>query len=69
MLNNSLFQSEEAKLQLYYIIDYSSFIQINHLEKRDKTAIVRCFSDSDSLHVFKNVDFETFLKFYADFEH
>ncbi len=66
---SSLFQSEEAKLQVYYIVDYSSLVQINHLEERGRTAIVRCSSDSDSLHVFKDVDFETFLKSHADFEH
>jgi len=66
---SSLFQSEEAKLQVYYIVDYSSLVQIDHLEKRDRTAIVRCSSDSDSLHVFKDVDFEMFLKSRADFEH
>ncbi len=62
-------KSEEAKLQVYYIVDYSSLVQIDHLEKRDRTAIVRCSSDSDSLHVFKDVDFETFLESRADFEH
>ncbi len=66
---SSLFQSKEAKLQVYYIVDYSSLVQINHLERRDRTAIVRCFSDSDSLHVFKDVDFEMFLESRADFEH
>jgi len=66
---SSLFQSEKAKLQVYYILDYSSLVQIDHFEKRNKTAIVRCFSNSDSLHVFENVDFETFLESYADFEH
>ncbi len=66
---SSLFQSEEAKQQVYYIVDYSSLVQIDHLEKRNRTAIVRCSSDSDSLHVFKDVDFETFLKSRADFEH
>ncbi len=62
-------RSEEAKLQVYYIVDYSSLVQIDHLERRDKTAIVRCSSDSDSLHVFKDVNFETFLESRADFEH
>ncbi len=66
---SSLFQSEEAKLQVYYTVDYSSLVQIDHLEKRDRTAIVRCSSDSDSLHVFKDVDVETFLESRADFEH
>ncbi len=62
-------RSEEAKLQVYYIVDYSSLVQIDHLERRDKTAIVRCSSDSDSLYVFKDVNFETFLESRADFEH
>jgi len=66
---SSLFQSEEAKLQAYYTVDYSSLVQIGHLEGRDRTAVVRCSSGSGSLHVFKGVDFETFLKSRADFEH
>ncbi len=69
LLISSLFQSEEAKLQVYYTVDYSSLVQIDHLEKRDRTAIVCCSSNSDSLHVFKDVDVETFLKSRADFEH
>ncbi len=66
---SSLFQSEEAKLQAYYTVDYSSLVQIGHLEGRGRTAIVRCSSGSGSLHVFKGVDFGTFLKSRADFEH
>ncbi len=66
---SSLFQSEEVKLQIYYIVDYSSLVQIDYLEERNRTAIVRCSSNSDSLHVFKDVDFEMFLKSCADFEH
>ena len=66
---SSLFQSGEAKLQAYYTVDYSSLVQIGHLGGRGRTAVVRCSSGSGSLHVFKGVDFGTFLESRADFEH
>ncbi len=54
---SSLFQSEEAKLQVYYIVDYSSLVQIDHLERRGKKETVMPFikfmTESSSATIFK----------------
>ena len=51
------------------MIDYSSLIQINHLGDRGRTTVVRSSFNSDSIYVFKGLDFESFLESPADFEH
>ena len=66
---SNLFQDGEATLQSYYTIDYSSLARIKHLGGRGRTALVRTSSSSDSLYVFKGVDFGTFLESRTDFEH
>lgn len=66
---SNLFQSKEAELQPYDTVSYSSLIPIIHLGGRGGTAVVRRSSSSDSLYVFKGVNFGTFLESPADFEH
>lgn len=66
---SNVFQSKEAELQPYDTVSYSSLIPIIHLGGRGGTAVVRRSSSSDSLYVFKGVNFGTFLESPADFEH
>lgn len=65
----SLFRGGKAKLQAYNTIDYSSLVQIRHLGGRGRTAVVRSSPSSETLYVFKGVDFGAFLESRADFEH
>ncbi|KAI9744353.1 MAG: hypothetical protein M4579_007695, partial [Chaenotheca gracillima] len=64
-----LFKGEEPKPQVNYFVDYSSLIQVNHLGGRGNVTVVRISPSSDSLYVFKGVDFGTFLESPADFRH
>lgn len=66
LLVGSLFRGGEAKLQAYNTMDYSSLVQIRHLGGRGRTALVR---SSETLYVFKGVDFGAFLESRADFKH
>jgi hypothetical protein len=66
---SSLFPNGEAKLHAYDYIDYSSLAQISQLGGRGRTAVVRSSPSSETLYVFKGVDFGAFLESRADFEH
>ncbi|KAL8809761.1 MAG: hypothetical protein Q9200_003131 [Gallowayella weberi] len=62
----SLFQGKKAEPPTYNTIDYASLIQIRHLGGRGRTALVR---SSETLYVFKEVDFGAFLESRDDFQH
>lgn len=64
-----LFSSTETKPKVYDCVDYSSLIQIRHLGGRGTTVVVRTSSNSQSLYVFKGVDFGAFLETPADFRY
>lgn len=64
---SSLFHGEV--LQSYDRLDYSNLAHISHLGGRGRTTVVRSISSSDSLHVFKGVDFGLFLESRTDFKH
>jgi serine/threonine protein kinase len=64
-----LFACEEVKPKVYDSVDYSSLIQIRHLGGRGSTTVVRRSLSSDSLYIFKGVDFRVFLESRADFRH
>ncbi|KAL9019359.1 MAG: hypothetical protein Q9185_003345 [Variospora sp. 1 TL-2023] len=66
LLVGSLFRGGEAKRQAYNAMDYSSLVQIRHLGGRGRTALVR---SSETLYVFKGVDFGAFLESRTDFKH
>jgi hypothetical protein len=59
----------EAKPKVDDLVDYSSLIQIRHLGGRGSTTLVRRYTNSDALYVFKGVNFGVFLESPADFRH
>lgn len=64
-----LFPYEKAKLGGYQYISYSKLTQISHLRGRGRTAVVRICSNSETLYVFKGLDFGAFLDSGVGFEH
>ncbi|KAL8745462.1 MAG: hypothetical protein Q9190_002399 [Brigantiaea leucoxantha] len=62
---SGLFTDKEAELQAYNTIDYSSLVHIRHPGGRGRTAVVR---SSETLYVFKGVDFGLFLESQANFK-
>ena len=65
----NLFRGGKAKLQAYNTVDYSSLVHIRHLGGRGRTAVVRSSPSSETLYVFKGIDFGAFLESRAEFEH
>ena len=63
------FRGGKAKLQAYNTMNYSSPVQIRHLGGRGRTVVVRSFPCSETLYVFRGVDFGAFLESRADFKH
>lgn len=63
---SSLFSNGE---QAYNYIDYSSLAQISHLGGRGRTTLVRSSPSSETLYVFKGLDFGAFLESPRAFEH
>ena len=66
---SSVLPCAEEELRVYDTVDYSSLIPIGHLGGRGSTALVRSSQSSETLGVFKGVDFGTFLGSQVDFEH
>ncbi|MCJ1407364.1 hypothetical protein MMC19_001435 [Ptychographa xylographoides] len=66
---SSLLLDREAKLHVYNYVDYSRLAHISHLGGRGRTAVVHSSLDSETLYVFKGIDFGAFLESRADFEH
>jgi hypothetical protein len=64
-----LFAGEEARPTVFGFVHYSNLIQIRHLGGRSSTTVVRRSPSSDSLYVFKGVNFGVFLESPADFPH
>lgn len=64
-----VFRCAEEQLPVYDTVDYSSLIPIRHLGGRGTTALVRSSQSSETLGVFKGVDFGTFLGSQIAFEH
>jgi len=65
---SNLFRYGKAELYAHDTVDYSSLAPIRHLGGRGRTVVVRISSSSETLHVFKGVDFGAFLESRVDFE-
>lgn len=63
------FKCGDVQLQVHDTIDFSRLAQIRHLGGRGRSVVVRRSSCSESLEVFKGVNFGTLLESPSDFQH